>query len=238
MFRVLALLGVVSAALVWMQVDTPQVSAEPADYTLTEPHQSQPEPADAKPLAAPPAPANPQVTWATSLDEAMRLAKADGRRVLAVFEMDHCTWCTRLDRELEKPAARQSLTSYIPVKINVSRDRATGRLYGVDSCPSLKLLDPSRPLPRNQVLDAKNGYLTADELAAWLSRPKGQFQQASHCGSGACGPCCPCDNCHCRGGGCTEGQASGQRAGNSPGFPITVFPAGKAETPSALCSCN
>lgn len=97
------------------------------------------------------------------LQAAQQLATLEGRPLLAVFGADWCTWCRKLELELQDEGAESILKSWIVVRIDADEAVELSQSMNVSALPALRILD----FQLNQVA-GREGYLPIDELEAWL----------------------------------------------------------------------
>lgn len=97
------------------------------------------------------------------LKAAQQLATLEGRPLLAVFGADWCTWCRKLEIELQEVEAESILKSWIVVRIDADEAVELSQSMNVSALPALRILD----FQLNQVA-GREGYLPTDELEAWL----------------------------------------------------------------------
>ena len=118
--------------------------------------------------AAAPA-ASQGIHWIPSESEAMRVARAERRPVLADFWADWCGACAELDRSVwGNPGVQAEIRRFVPVRLDGSEGGAAltsgryddaARRWGVNVLPSVVLLDP-----QGNVLDRIVGVVAADEM--------------------------------------------------------------------------
>jgi thiol:disulfide interchange protein len=117
----------------------------------------------AAPLAPPPA------KWqAASYEEAIELAEAQTRPVLAVFSAAWCGPCRQLEKTLADPAvARELRQAYVFVKIDGDQRPDLVRRYGVQAYPTYVLLERGVRTGHKR----GTGYKAPGEFLTWLGRP-------------------------------------------------------------------
>lgn len=106
------------------------------------------------------------VPWRTDLDAAERESKQTGKPVLLYFtaswcgpcrEMKHTTWA---DANVVK-----AIEAYVPVKIDVDRNPALAKEFGVAAIPHIAVLDAAGKETR-----MIEGALTPERMVRWLGR--------------------------------------------------------------------
>ena len=83
------------------------------------------------------------IPWIHNLDQARQLAQQDQRLLLIHFYADWCGPCRTLDRAVfpDPNVGRSISANYIPVKINVDRNQALARKYGINGIPTDVITD-------------------------------------------------------------------------------------------------
>ncbi len=97
------------------------------------------------------------------LNEAHQLATLEGRPLLAIFGADWCTWCRKMELELQDEQADNILKSWVVVKIDADRSPDLAEKMNVSALPALRVLD----FQLNQIA-AREGYQPIDQLEKWL----------------------------------------------------------------------
>ena len=84
-------------------------------------------------LAANSAIALAEINWSPDLRSAHEQAKAQGKLLLVHFECDNCQYCEQLEAgAFQRPEVSSAIAqSYIPVKVNASRNRKLAEYFGV-----------------------------------------------------------------------------------------------------------
>lgn len=100
------------------------------------------------------------IRWVTSYDQALSLARAQNKPIMADFYTDWCGWCKRLDQETYKDT-RVSIISlaFICLKINGDNNPALTKKYNVNGYPTVLFLDPS-----GKKVGGGPGYRDADTM--------------------------------------------------------------------------
>lgn len=100
------------------------------------------------------------------LPAALETAVAEGKPLMLVFGADWCGWCRRLEREtLPMPLVRRAAERFIAFRIDMESGEGeeAARKYGVQSLPTVLILDPS-----GRVIDTSVGFVPASRLAEFL----------------------------------------------------------------------
>lgn len=82
------------------------------------------------------------ITWLTSYDKALNIAKENNRPVLIDFYADWCTACKVLDKEIyTAPDVIKKSKEFINLKIDADKDTEIAARYKVYALPTLIFLD-------------------------------------------------------------------------------------------------
>ncbi|HEV3022285.1 MAG TPA: thioredoxin family protein, partial [Pirellulales bacterium] len=103
------------------------------------------------------------LVWLDDLDAGV--AEAQRRKVPLLVRVgaEWCGWCRKLDEEIVKDEVQQALGHWALVELDADKATAEVRKLGVGPIPALRVLNSS-----GQTLAAHDGYLTAEQLLAWL----------------------------------------------------------------------
>ena len=108
--------------------------------------------------------AGPQLTsWLSNLEEANRRALSDRKPLLIVAGAKWCGPCRKLATELHAAAVQAELTRWTPVYIDIDAQSGAANALGVVGVPALRIRAAG-----GQQVAKREGFLTADELVAWL----------------------------------------------------------------------
>jgi hypothetical protein len=106
------------------------------------------------------------IAFSHSWEESRALAKSSGRRLLAYFTSDSCSWCRALEKRTFTDAEVVELSEqFVCVEVDV-RDEKNVRVadeFRIDSIPRNYIFTSD-----GKVIDRRAGYLPAVEYAAWL----------------------------------------------------------------------
>lgn len=102
--------------------------------------------------------------WGDDYGAALKDAAATGRHVVIAFYTDGCPPCEAMDRSvLGTPEVHEALSGYLPVRLNVNRQREPALRYQILATPTFVVTDEAgRPLAQRQ------GYQSKEEFAAFL----------------------------------------------------------------------
>lgn len=124
--------------------------------------------------AAVPAPAAAGgVAW-LDYNTALAVSKMRGRPLMIYFHLPYCYRCQEMKRKVFSQAAVSQKLSreFIAAKVDLEKEPATGKLYGVDYTPSYLFLDPSG----REVFRAK-GVMGVERFLDMLDYVHGQAYQ-------------------------------------------------------------
>jgi thiol-disulfide isomerase/thioredoxin len=93
-------------------------------------------------LPAPQPAADAKAKWHTSLDEALKVAKAEKKPVFIDFYADWCAPCRMFAAQtLPDPRVQKVIKSFVLAKINVDQNQPTAQSYSVRGIPALIVVD-------------------------------------------------------------------------------------------------
>ncbi len=104
------------------------------------------------------------LSWGDDLAAARRRAQIDKRPIFVRAGAPWCTWCNRLQTELESSQVRPQLERFVLVEINVDEDVAASRGLAVGAIPALRVLDV-----RGRVVASRDGFISAEQISKWLA---------------------------------------------------------------------
>jgi thiol:disulfide interchange protein DsbD len=110
-------------------------------------------------------------TWLHSEEEALRLAKAEGRPVILDFWADWCTACKELDRTAWSDArVREAASRFVAVKVDGTDGsdafQQVSQKYGVLGMPAVIFIDPQGREVPDRVTGAIDASAMIDRLRA------------------------------------------------------------------------
>jgi outer membrane lipoprotein-sorting protein len=102
--------------------------------------------------------------WLTDLEEALRQAKATGKKVFVDFMTERSTQWKNFDREvLQKNEFRKYAKQAVLLRIDYDKQRHVAATYQVTSLPTAMVLDY-----KGQIIDSKVGYTGAADFYRFL----------------------------------------------------------------------
>jgi HEAT repeat protein len=105
-----------------------------------------------------------QAEWDRHPGAALRKAAQRKLQILMVLGSKNCSWCRKLQEEtLRHPSARSWLETRVLVYVDIDAAEDTAQLLGVSSVPDIRVFSPDGAGVARQ-----NGYLSMDDLKAWL----------------------------------------------------------------------
>ena len=112
--------------------------------------------------------------WSDDYEAAFKDAAATGRHVVIAFYSEGCPPCAAMDRTvLGTPEVREALLGYLPVRLDVNRQREPASRYQVLATPTFVVTDEAgRPLAYRE------GYLSKEEFVAFLKENAPLFKPA------------------------------------------------------------
>jgi protein disulfide-isomerase len=104
------------------------------------------------------------VPWRDDLSAAREEGRRENKPVLAYFTADWCGPCQSMKSTTWADAdVEQALREFVPVRIDIDRDRNLAHAYAVEAVPMYVVLDAE-----GRVLKSTSGALRADEFIEWL----------------------------------------------------------------------
>ena len=121
-----------------------------------------------------PAPAG----WGDDFEAALRDAAATSRHVVIAFYSEGCPPCAAMDRTvLGTSEVREALLGYLPVRLDVNRQREPASRYQILATPTFVVTDGAgRPLAQRE------GYQSKEEFVAFLKENAPLFKPARRSG--------------------------------------------------------
>jgi thiol:disulfide interchange protein len=109
-------------------------------------------------------PAAAPAGWGDDYASAMRDAGATQRHVIIAFYSEGCPPCAAMDRTvLGTPEVRAALLGYVPIRLDVNRDREAAQRYQVVATPTFVVINEA-----GSVLVRREGYQSVEEFVAFL----------------------------------------------------------------------
>lgn len=110
-------------------------------------------------------PKNVEVTYVYSMEDAVQLAKDEGRPIYVVFKGKNCVWCERQFQEMVNPEAIGAMLGFVVFIADASENKELARRYGVRSIPDHRILDSEGKSIKSSV-----GYMDSKQMADFLAR--------------------------------------------------------------------
>lgn len=118
-----------------------------------------------KPDVAPPVPpAQPIVTNPKTVEEAVKIAKAQNKKVLLQFSANWCHNCTEMKVIMKGEAIQNELKNYIVLEIDTDHNKDLVKKYKIRGIPAFRILDND-----GKVLKALVGKKSEKDFMRWLS---------------------------------------------------------------------
>ncbi len=137
------------------------IATTPTSAPATEPSANAATQASVNAATQPAAPA--PLPWLDRFADALDEARRSHKPIFVDVGAEWCVWCRRLDAELSSPAVRQRLGNWVRLRLDADRDADTIHNLSIGPVPALRLLSPN-----GQMLAWRDGFMKAEELAAWL----------------------------------------------------------------------
>ncbi|KKM66280.1 hypothetical protein LCGC14_1482750 [marine sediment metagenome] len=113
-----------------------------------------------------------EIAWLTDYDNALQQAKKEGTLVVIDFFATWCGPCQMMERTtFVDERVRRRMMKFVPLKIDVDRQREIAAKYGIQSLPTTAVVGSD-----GNVITGAMGYLDADRLLEVLSRAKSKGQ--------------------------------------------------------------
>lgn len=107
-----------------------------------------------------------EANWLTSLEDAQKIALSSNKLILVDFWATWCGPCKRMDSESwSKEDIKVLMKNYVPVKIDIDRNRGIAQKYGVQGIPYIFILDGN-----GKVLYQQMSYKSKRELIDLLKK--------------------------------------------------------------------
>jgi len=107
-------------------------------------------------------------SWETDLVAAQQRAAIDGRCLLIEFWLPGCTYCRIMEAEvLPDDRVHQALAEWIPVRLDMTRERELANRYRVTGAPTFVALSPG-----GEAIGRIEGYQPPERFAEFLNRAR------------------------------------------------------------------
>ncbi len=125
------------------------------------------EPDDAQPDGAESSVAKPSdqtsVTWHATLEASVDAARASGKPIFVIVGAPWCSFCEKLQGELQGKPETEIADKWVLAKINADNEVNDARELNANALPALRLLSSD-----GIVTVSREGYLPVGELTQWL----------------------------------------------------------------------
>ena len=109
-------------------------------------------------------PAAAPAGWGDDYQTALEAAGATRRHVVIAFYSEGCPPCAAMDRTvLGSPEVREALSGYLPVRLDVNREREPASRFQVFATPTFVITDEA-----GRELARREGYQAIEEFVAFL----------------------------------------------------------------------
>ncbi|WP_417849680.1 thioredoxin family protein [Thalassoglobus sp.] len=126
--------------------------------------------------------AEPELNWQSDLQAAHKVATAQNKPMLLVFGADWCHYCKKLERETlnSKELSAYVNQSFVPVHIDVDKDKKVAQILKVSGLPCTIVLSPNADL-----LGRIDGFHTASPFHKQLEAARMKHQVVQRASSTA-----------------------------------------------------
>jgi thiol:disulfide interchange protein len=108
--------------------------------------------------------ARDRVPWRTDVAAAVADGAREKKPVLLYFTASWCGPCQRMKGATWSDAEVEAkLKGYVPVKVDIDRERATAESYQIDAVPTFVVLDA-----QGNTTKRATSFMPADEFLAWI----------------------------------------------------------------------
>lgn len=98
--------------------------------------------------------------WHNSFDEAQKLALAINKPIIIDFWAEWCRPCLKMDSDTwSKKEIQNELLNFIPLKINITNEKAFASQYSVKLIPNIIIIDPF-----GEIINQYEGYKDGQEM--------------------------------------------------------------------------
>jgi len=105
------------------------------------------------------------VNWAGSYQDALSTASTSNRRVLIAFTSQTCPACAQMEYVLDDAGVRQAMEPFVPVRIDIGRDRELANRLNIIGVPAYVVADG-----RGEFLASTVGYQPPEVFIRFLNR--------------------------------------------------------------------
>jgi thioredoxin-related protein len=99
----------------------------------------------------------------SNYEEALAVARDEGRRVYLLFKGENCHWCDKQSLEMEKPEYARAMDGLVFCVVDVAERRDIAARYRVSLVPSHRVIDAE-----GNVLRSSTGYMDAAKASLFL----------------------------------------------------------------------
>ena len=121
--------------------------------------------------------ADQPIDWEEASSDTFERAFHSGKPIILRAGASWCGWCRKLDDGIRKKIVQDELTQWHLVYLDVDKRPDLAREFGIGPIPALRIFTSKR-----QPVDSRDGFLRAEELAAWLRQKhvlaEGSFLEA------------------------------------------------------------
>lgn len=105
--------------------------------------------------------------WAPSFNAGLEQSQINQKPLLVIFGAEWCSWCRKLEAELEAAEATQVRTDWTLAKVDVDVEEDLAEKFGVRALPTIVIVDGT-----GAKIESVEGYMPVDQLAGWLEEQR------------------------------------------------------------------
>ncbi len=105
-----------------------------------------------------------QIAIQTDYSAAVREAQLSNRPLLVLLGARWCSWCRKLEAELEMPEAKSIISEWVVAEVDVDDEPEVAARLEAAALPGLRILGPFQ-----SIVASREGYLELAELKQWLA---------------------------------------------------------------------